>query len=120
INERKQVYENRPYGLAHEKLHELLFPAEHPYSWPTIGYTSDLEVTTLEDARSFYSHFYAPDNAVLVLAGDLGRDDGFGWAERYFGDLPGSGIERGPSGAGLAPVSGGVVVLEDRVTFPRL
>lgn len=122
INERKQAYENRPYGLAHERLHEVLFPAEHPYSWPTIGYTPDLEAITLEDARSFYSTHYCPGNAVLVLAGDLGVSQGFEWAERYFGDLPG-----GPT-AGRRPMGvirngssiGGHVVLEDRVSFPRV
>ena len=47
INERRQSYENRPYGLADERLNQLLFPAEHPYSWPTIGYLADLEAITL-------------------------------------------------------------------------
>ncbi|HEX8363157.1 MAG TPA: pitrilysin family protein, partial [Longimicrobium sp.] len=57
INERRQTYENRPYGLADQRLHELLFPGGHPYSWPTIGYTADLEATTLEDARTFFSTY---------------------------------------------------------------
>jgi len=120
INERKQVYENRPYGLAHEKLHQLLFPPEHPYSWPTIGYTSDLEATTLDDARAFYQRFYTPDNAVLVLAGDVEADEAFRWAEHYFGDIPPGG--HGPSvrANGHAPTGGKMVELPDRVSFPRI
>ncbi len=121
INERKQSYENRPYGLAYERLHELLFTDGHPYSWPTIGYTADLEATELHDARSFYERFYAPDNAVLVLAGDLSATQGFALAEQYFGDLSPSGVQdRASNGVAGSAVSAGHEVLEDRVSFPRL
>ena len=119
INERKQSYENRPYGLAFERLHQLLFPADHPYSWPTIGYTADLEQTTLEDAREFYQRYYAPDNAVLVLAGDLSVNQGFAWAEKYFGDVPPGGLEQ-PAASTVPAPSAGRDTLADRVTFPRL
>jgi zinc protease len=120
INERKQVYENRPYGMAYERLNQLLFPADHPYSWPTIGYLADLEAMELADARSFYERFYTPDNAVLVLAGDVGPDDGFAWAEKYLGDIPAGGnppVQPGPLDPGP---SGRVEVMEDRVSFPRV
>ncbi|MEX2583213.1 MAG: pitrilysin family protein [Gemmatimonadota bacterium] len=120
INERKQVYEDRPYGMAYERLHEVLFPVDHPYSWPTIGYTSDLEAMTLEDARDFYTRYYAPDNAVLVLAGDVGPGAGFEWAERYFGDLPRSPEERAVIRNGHPAAAGRTLVLEDRVSFPRV
>jgi zinc protease len=121
INERRQAVENRPYGLAHEALQELLFPSEHPYSWPTIGYTPDLEAITLDDARTFYSRYYAPSNAVLVLAGDLSSADGLGWAERYFGDLEGgfAGSTTQETTRGEEP-RGRRTVLADRVSFPRL
>ncbi len=120
INERKQVYENRPYGLAHERLHQLLFPETHPYSWPTIGYTPDLEAMEPEDARQFYRDFYTPDNAVLVLAGDIGADDGFAWADRYLGDVP-RGSTRPADWPAMDPgPSGRVEVMKDRVTFPRI
>ena len=119
INERKQVYENRPYGLAQERLHELLFPEGHPYSWPTIGYTADLEKITLDDARTFYSRFYAPSNAVLVLAGAISAHEGFDAAERYFGDLPGG---EPPPVVEVTPLraAGGSETLSDKVTFPRV
>lgn len=122
INERRQSCENRPYGLADERLHELLFPERHPYSWPTIGYMPDLAAVRLEDARDFFEQFYTPRNAVLVLAGDISADDAFGFADRYFGDLP-----AGPDPNGR-PSEHAVVdprrmrreVMEDRVTLPRL
>jgi zinc protease len=120
INERKQAYENRPYGLAYEKLQALLFPAGHPYSWPTIGHTADLEQITLEDARRFYERYYAPNNAVVVLAGVLSSLEVFAWARKYFGDLP-----RGPV-APIVATNGArgdgdrVESLEDRVSFPRI
>lgn len=121
MNERRQTSENRPYGMADERLHELLFPNGHPYSWPTIGYMEDLARIGLEDARTFFEHFYTPNNAVLVLAGDLTPDNGFRLAEKYFSDLP-----VGPSLNGAAAPTPPVGVsrisdtLEDRVTLPRV
>jgi zinc protease len=121
INERKQSYENRPYGMADERLHELLFPPGHPYSWPTIGYMGDLEQITLDDARAFYQTYYAPGNAVLVFAGDLEPERAFELAERYFGDLPG-GPAPAPNPAPEIPPPPAVQreVMEDDVSFPRV
>jgi zinc protease len=122
MNERRQTCENRPYGLADERLHELLFPAHHPYSWPTIGYMRDLEAMRLDDARDFFQHHYTPRNAVLVLAGDLSADEGFRLAEKYFADLP-SGPEPPAStnGAiGEERTAHRSETMEDRVTLPRL
>ena len=120
INERRQSYENRPYGLADERLHQLLFPAEHPYSWPTIGYMDDLEAIGLEDARDFFQTYYTPRNAVLVLAGDLDADRGFELAERFFGDLPaGPAIPPRPS-VPPVPAAARRGTLRDRVSFPRI
>ena len=120
INERKQAYENRPYGLAHERLNQLLFADSHPYSWPTIGYMPDLEAITLEDASDFYRRYYVPNNTVLVLAGDLKVRQGFDWADRYFGDLPGNGLPRTELSALPSAPGGFEDVLEDRVSFPRV
>ena len=122
INERRQSYENRPYGLADERLYQMLFAPEHPYSWPTIGYVPDLEAISLDDARHFYSTYYTPGNAVLVFAGDLSGDDAVALAEKYFGDLPaGPRIERAPAGGGAvsAPVTARET-MADEVSFPRL
>ncbi|HUE95590.1 MAG TPA: pitrilysin family protein [Longimicrobiaceae bacterium] len=123
MNERKQVYENRPYGMAHEKLQELLFPAGHPYSWPTIGYMADLEQMTLSDARNFYRTFYAPNNAVLVLAGDVRPEEGFRWANRYFGDVAAGPDRPARNGTGACAPGGDrlrAATLADRVSFPRI
>ncbi|HEX8674850.1 MAG TPA: pitrilysin family protein [Longimicrobium sp.] len=119
INERRQTFENRPYGLADERLHELLFPDGHPYSWPTIGYTADLEATTLEDARTFYSTYYTAGNAVLAFAGDISAEDAFALAERYFGDLPsGPELPDAPR-SDVLPAVGVRETMEDAVSFPR-
>lgn len=119
INERKQAYENRPYGLADERLQQLLFPPEHPYSWPTIGYTADLRATTLADVESFYKTFYAANNAVLVVAGDVETPAALRLAERYFGDLPAGPLV--PFSAAVAPeMRPGRAVLHDHVSFSRV
>jgi zinc protease len=122
MNERRQAYENRPYGLADERLHQMLFGDSHPYSWPTIGYMADLERITLDDARGFYSTYYTPGNAVLVFAGDIGPDEAERLAERYFGDLPG-GPEIPSPAIPADPAPAAHVrreVMEDEVSFPRI
>jgi zinc protease len=120
INERRQSYENRPYGLADERLHELLLPEAHPYSWPTIGYTADLKAISLHDAREFFQTFYTPRNAVLVLAGDIAAEEGFRLAEQYFGDLPSGPTLPSPAAPTPLTTAGHSLVMEDRVSFPRL
>lgn len=120
VNERMQTVENRPYGGAEERLYQLLFPAPHPYGWPTIGRRPDLDAITLADVREFYRARYAPDSAVLVLAGDVDAEAAWEMAERFFGDLP-----RG-SGAGSPPTTGAPLpgaardTLHDAVSFPRV
>ena len=122
INERRQSYENRPYGMADQRLHQMLFGDHHPYAWPTIGYMPDLEAITLDDARGFYRTYYTPGNAVLVLAGDLSAEDAFALAERYFGDLPGGEpTPPTPLPAELCPsATVRSETMEDEVSFPRL
>src|SRR6266852_1095603 len=71
-NERRQSYENRPYGMAEIALIEMLFPDGHPYHWPVIGYMPDLTAASYEDVVAFFKKYYAPVNASLVVAGDLG------------------------------------------------
>jgi zinc protease len=121
MNERKQVYENRPYGLAGERLDEMLFSARHPYSWPTIGYMRDLEEITLDDAQGFYARFYTPGNAVLTFAGDVAADDAFRLAERYFGDLPeGPPLPPPPEPRVPSAPERRREVMDDEVSFPRV
>src|SRR5436853_787578 len=119
-NERRQSYENRPYGLAEENILERLYPANHPYHWPVIGSMADLQAATLADVRQFFQTYYTPNNASLAIAGDITARDGRRLVERYFGDIPrGPAVARTPPPP--VPVAGVVgAVLEDRVQLPRL
>jgi hypothetical protein len=72
-NERRQSYENAPYGKAYLRMTELLFPKDHPYYWPVIGYMEDLSAATHEDVTDFFRKYYAPGNASLVVAGDINQ-----------------------------------------------
>ena len=89
MNERRQRVDNQPYGRASERLHELLFPPDHPYHWPVIGYMDDIRAATLDDVRSFFTTHYSPANAVLTLAGRLEPEDAAERVERWFGPLEG-------------------------------
>ena len=70
-NERRQSYENRPYGIAELTLGEMLYPEGHPYHWPVIGYMPDLTAASYDDVVAFFKKYYAPANASLVVAGDI-------------------------------------------------
>ena len=119
LNERRQSYENRPYGLALMALMAALFPYDHPYRWPTIGDVPDLLAMQFDDVREFFRTYYGPANASLVLAGDLDTERGFELAERYFGDLP-PGQRQAPVRATASLSGERRLVLEDRVELPRL
>ncbi len=88
MNERRQSYENRPYGLAFETILAALYPPGHPYSWPTIGSMADIEAATLDDVLAFFRTYYAPGNATLALAGDIDVRRAHELVSRYFGDIP--------------------------------
>jgi zinc protease len=88
MNERRQRIENQPYGRAGERLHEMLYPADHPYHWPVIGYTEDIAAATLEDVRAFFRTYYTPSNAVLTLAGDFDPEAALERVEAWFGEIP--------------------------------
>src|SRR5207237_9981764 len=87
-NERRQSYENRPYGLAQENILERLFPPNHPYHWPVIGSMKDLEAATLDDVRRFFQTYYTPNNSTIAIAGDISPRDASALRRRYFGDIP--------------------------------
>ena len=119
-NERRQSYENRPYGVASIRLQEALYPLPHPYHWPTIGFHEDLDVATLDDARSFFQRFYTPNNASLTIAGDIQFDETREMVEKYFGDLPsGPAIPRARR-ADSSLQGHANLTLHDRVLLPRL
>jgi len=121
LNERRQNYENRPYGMVPMVLMPALFPQGHPYRWPTIGEPADLEAASLDDVRKFFQVYYHPGNASLVLAGDIEVDRGFELARQYFGSIPG-GPEPPPVVVddSSAASEESRLVFEDRVELPRL
>jgi zinc protease len=120
LNERRQNYENRPYGLAGVALAAALFPEDHPYHWLTIGSAEDLLAMSLEDVRGFFATYYHPANASLTLAGAIQPERAFALAEQYFGGIP-----AGPAPPPVVVSNGRLtqcsrLVLEDRVELPRL
>src|SRR5438132_12393270 len=86
-NERRQSYENRPYGLAEENILDRLYPPAHPYHWPVIGSMKDLQAATLEDVRRFFQSYYTPNNSTIAIAGDISPGDARTLVQRYFGDI---------------------------------
>ena len=86
-NEKRQG-DNQPYGLIRYKLTEGLFPATHPYGHTTIGSMADLDAASLGDVKSWFKDHYGPNNAVLVLAGDIDLATARGLVEKYFGGIP--------------------------------
>ncbi|MEN3584357.1 MULTISPECIES: M16 family metallopeptidase [unclassified Streptomyces] len=105
-NERRQRYDNVPYGTAFEKLTALAFPAGHPYHHTPIGSMADLDAATLEDARSFFRTYYAPNNAVLSVVGDIDPERTLAWIEKYFGSIPGHDGKPAPRDGTLPDVIG--------------
>jgi zinc protease len=85
LNERRQSYENRPYGRTELRIPEIMYAAEHPYHWPTIGSHADLEAASVQDVRRFFERFYRPSNASLTIAGDFEPEEARRLVERYFG-----------------------------------
>ncbi|KAA2284739.1 M16 family metallopeptidase [Arenimonas fontis] len=86
-NEKRQG-ENQPYGQVYERLLKASYPEGHPYRWTTIGSMADLNAATLEDVRRWFRTWYGPNNAVLVLAGDIDVETAKEKVTRYFGDIP--------------------------------
>jgi zinc protease len=120
LNERRQNYENRPYGLAPMAMLAALFPPDHPYHWTTIGEIADLNAAQLEDVRAFFSAYYHPANASLSIAGDIDAEEALSLARVYFEDLA-----AGPEVSPVRPAATELaadrrLLLEDRVELPRL
>ncbi len=119
MNERRQRVDDQPYGRASERVHELLYPEDHPYHWPVIGYMEDIEAATLDDVSSFFQRYYNPRNATLTLVGDFQEEAALQRIERYFGEIPG-GPEPVPVAAGRPRVTARREVLTDQIQLPRV
>ena len=119
-NERRQSYENQPYGLAQENILQRLYPADHSYHWPVIGSMADLSAASIEDVQQFSRTYYTPSNATMVVAGDVTLSRVRPMVERYFG-----GLGRGPAVTRTPPPAVNLTAdvfatLEDRVQLPRV
>jgi zinc protease len=121
LNERRQNYENRPYGLAGMAIVSALYPPHHPYHWLTIGDADDIRAAHIDDVRAFFQRYYHPRNASLALAGDIDPERAIALAAQYFDEIPG-GVQpdRVTVPAPDAPTGDVRLVLEDRVELPRL
>lgn len=118
-NERRQHYENVPYGLVEEAILANVFPKGHPYSWSVIGSMKDLNNATLDDLKAFFAEFYHPGNATLCLSGDFDPATAKKWIATYFEPIPAGPKPRPVAVAETPPVSGDVRLL-DRVQLSRV
>jgi zinc protease len=119
-NERRQRVDNQPYGRAEEIVSQTIYPARHPYSWSVIGSMADLSAASEEDVKNFFRIYYAPNNAVLSIAGDFDPAPTKVWVAKYFGDfLRGERVSR-PVVAPITLEAEKRLTYEDRVQIPRL
>jgi zinc protease len=120
-NERRQSYENQPYGMAWLLLGEALWPAGHGYHWPTIGSMADLTAASTADVIGFFKNYYVPANATMVIVGDVDAAKTKALAEKYLGWIPGGGTPRRPSYKTPAPIAKEVrLEAKDDVQVPKV
>ena len=86
-NEKRQRVDNRPYGHSNYVMIKNMYPEDHPYNWTTIGELEDLQNATLADVREFYEQWYGPNNATMVIAGDINKREVKSLIKKYFGEI---------------------------------
>ena len=119
LNERRQNYENRPYGLSAMAIVAALFPPDHPYHWTTIGEVADLNAVRLDEVHAFFARYYHPANASIALAGDIDPERALSLVRDYFEEIP-AGERVEPVRAAASLDRDVRIRLEDRVELPRL
>jgi zinc protease len=119
-NERRQSYENRPYGIVEEALFHQLFPKEHPYYASVIGSHADIQAAKLEDVKNFFKLYYAPNNASLAIVGDIDTSHAKKLVGKYFGTLKRGQPVPKPSGTTPPITADRRLVVQDRVELPRV
>ena len=119
-NERRQSYENRPYGQAELLLDELLYPDGHPYHWPVIGYMPDLTAASYDDVVEFFKKYYAPSNASLVIAGDINPAATRRLVEKWFSDVKPGPTPEPMTIPGVALTGVTKKTVTDKVQLPRI
>ena len=118
-NEKRQG-ENQPYGKAFQEIFANVFPPDHPYSWPVIGSMEDLDAASLDDVREWFAAYYGPNNATLVLAGDIDVDTAKAKVQQYFGHIPPGPPLTKRDDWTLAELEEKRVVMQDRVPQARI
>lgn len=119
-NERRQGIDNQPYGRLPEIVEAALMPDSNPYSWPVVGYMSDLQRATVEDVKDFFRIYYAPSNATIAIVGDFDLARTKAWVRKYFSDLKRGGPITRPKVAPPVLAAERRLVYEDLVQVPRL
>jgi len=121
-NERRWSVDNQPYGSWDEKMQALVYPDAHPYHHSTIGSMEDLSAASLEDVGEFFATYYAPNNAVLTVAGDFETDEALAMIGRHFGPIPANATLPPAPDMTVDPLIGGGVreTVPDQVPLPRL
>jgi zinc protease len=121
LNERRQSYENQPYGLAELMIAENLWPKDFGYHWDTIGYVADLKAANAPDVKAFFAKYYVPNNATMVIAGDVKPDEVKALVEKYFAWIPKQPTPARPQYKQPAPLTKEIQVdSTDDVQVPRV
>ncbi|MEM9233070.1 MAG: pitrilysin family protein [Pseudomonadota bacterium] len=108
-NEKRQSYDNQPYGFMFPLFAETLYPEDHPYSWPVIGSLEDLDAASLQDVVDFYNRWYVPNNVTLTIAGDIDIAEAKGYVEKYFAEIP--------RGDDIAPMEIRAAELDEKISL---
>jgi zinc protease len=119
-NERRQSVENRPYGIVEEALNHALFPKTHPYYASVIGSHADIQSAKLDDVRDFFKRYYGPNNASIVIAGDIDKAKTRALVAKYFGSFKRSSPVAHPRVATPPIGREQRLVVHDRVELPRV
>ncbi len=119
-NERRQRIDNQPYGMADQTIDEMMYPPDHPYHWPVIGYMNDLTAASYQDVVNFFKEYYTPANTSLVIAGDVNTAQAKQLVEKWFGDITGAPAPPPMTIPGVELSGVQTKTITDRVQLPRL
>ena len=121
LNERRQSYENQPYGMSELLIQENLWPKDHGYHWSTIGYPADLKAATVPDVAGFFKNYYLPNNATMVIAGDVKPAEVKKLVDKYFAWIPKGNTPARPQYKEPAPITKEIVLkTTDDVQVPKI
>ena len=119
-NERGQRIDNRPYGRLNETVARALYPVNHPYSWPVIGYMEDLNRVSVNDLKAFFRRWYGPNNATLTIGGDINVQQTLALVSKYFSTIPSGPKVNMPEKAHFTLKQDRYISMEDNVHLPLL